>query len=480
MSSENCKPDGTLPLTAVRPCLEGHGFTFEVMRKKLVTKLSVFLVSKGFAIENPSEKSGCEVVRVFFPDPSLSDSAKTAGAVEKPVVNSPPVASAALSDELPETSNGASAIAAEDVDGEEENLVPSIEALQEQLQAIAVRGLAEQQTLSIAEKMKFLKLLMQYLLRAIEKGQYGFHDMLNVDAYFSPELCGFIVKHFPFRNADVLVKLSLKMFMMLNITVMNNHKITMTTSFRDAMMAIQIAPLDRLAFGFAVLDIVKEIGKPRNVRDSSVGDFMFSFLVSEEISVMERILGMLKKLFGCPESIEMILQNGASFHDDMYSSDNLAKLRLFMQSMLKSDLVRPDRAHAFQAMALIHPTMACVHCNTTPSRCTKHKDCSFSHAFFASTDPNPHCGGGGAAAAPSAAAPRRVMLLLEDVARGVLCRHHKTEQGCTYTGCVFDHRLPKGHVLAETPNCTSCANPLCCGPHVPECPNVPAPKQKKK
>ena len=471
-------------LADVRPILEKCGFQFQVKRNgRLSVPMMEYLQNKGVMIENMTSQPGCGVVRVFFPDSSPSHSAKMAGAVEKPVVNSPPVASATVSDELPETSNGASAVAAEDVDvdGEEDpDQFPSIEEIQDQLQATAVQERTEE-PLFVAEKLKFLELLMQYLLCIIKPGKYCFREMLNVedDAYLSHEIRTFIVKHFPFRNAAVLVNLIMKEFERLNITVMEDHKITLATPIRDAMMAIQIAPLDRMIFGFAIFDIINQLKRARNIRNRDVGDFMFSFLVAEDILVMERILGMLKKLFGCPESIEIMLENGASFPEDMYSLENLAKLESFKQSMLKSDLVLEDRKDAFLKISLTHPTMACVHCNTTPSRCTKRKNCGFSHTFLASTDPNPHCGGGGAAA-PSAAPPRRVMLPLKDVARGVLCRHHKTDQGCTHTGCVFDHRLPKGHALAETPNCTRCANPLCCGPHVPECPNVPAPKQKKK
>jgi hypothetical protein len=249
------------------------------------------------------------------------------------------------------------------------------------------------------------------------------------------------------------------------------------------MVAIQNAPLNRLILGCSILDLVRELMKQEKFRLPFICDFLFGFLVSGEKEVFLRVLGMLKKALGLDCAIDEILIKGAAFPEKLHDQVKLSDaLELFKHLVLNSGLVKPERADAFQAIALTHPTVACAFCfEGSEKTCKKGTDCTFSHVFLGSTDPNLHCGGGGAAA-PTTPARRVIFPLTELSRRGVPCWNHQTDQGCTRPGCVFDHRLPKGHAKAETPNCTSktCINPLCCGMHGLDCPNLPAPKQTKR
>lgn len=464
----------SIRLSAVVPTLTAAGIQLPAG-----VKASVFLRDAGFLMQNPSGKLGNEIIDLSTSLSSTVTSAGGAAAISDDFRHLQAAAIAELEcDESTVLSGGASAAEPTVIEHEDDEIIepiPSIEFVQYALQEFVVSAQLLD-SINYCTRIKFMSLFGEYLIVLLETGKYSFGDMLKVEdqRYITLEVTAFIQENFMFSPAD-LIQLILETLRDLKVTIKNQErKIVLTKPFNTAMAEFASAPLDRLMFGFSILDIAKELAKRQQFRSHMVGRFVFSFLIPDaDEHIFDRMIQMLAASFGVlKEARASISESGFLFPMEI-NPDVEEMLTEFQGKFSSSDIIDPKWVNMFEGLSLTHPSIACKH--YAAKNCKKGESCTFSHCFIDA----PPSSGGGAAAAP-ATPPVRIMLPLEEVAHGVLCKHYVNKGECLYRGCVFDHRLPHGHASSETPDCTSCANPRCCGPHNPECPNVPAPKQQKQ
>lgn len=473
-----------MPLASVAPILKQVG-----IKVPINVKLMPFLMSLGFDIQNPKGQSGYEVVHVSTPMcstvPSEGDAAISFNASDNPHFQT--AATAAVEcDKSTVLSGGASSAAEATVEhdeDEDEDISP------EEIQCLLENNM--QNLMLISEhltyydfpgKIKFIKLLLEHLALSITKGSFDPRQIQRVNEIFPEIITDAIARCFPFTEVSDIFRMILRQMKISNLTCKDGEsgQIILAVSLRNCINVFDTSiPLDTILKGFSVQELVEFLILPKSKRDHVdviYRYFTSFFLVSEISEINSRVYGMLRAAIGYNGTTESLYEEGAcTLMRGMSYEVLLTVFMKFRSTLVASDLLDPSYVTFFQNIELTHPSKVCIH--SIDENCTKGVECGFSHLSGASKQVIKS--GGGAAAAP-ATPPVRVMLPLAVVAAGRLCKHYVNKGECTYPGCVFDHRLPRGHASSETPDCTSCANSLCCGPHGPECPNVPAPKQKKK